>query len=793
MLLSLQTFGPYELDELLGRGRTGEVHRAWDTHRHRTVALRIVAPGPSADPRFRARFLRDWGLAAQLDEAHVVPVHEVGEIDGRLFVDTELVDGRDLSAVLAAEGPLPAGRAVDVVGQVAAALDAAHAHGLVHGDVRPGTVLLSGHSARPHCHLVGFGTVGDGSPGYVAPERLSGRPADSRADVYSLACLLRELLTGAPPGGAGPVPPALAAVVARGTAEDPDRRPPSAGDLARAARTAIAPAPDTVPLRPAPAAAAVPAGTVRGRSAPGADRGRHRSATASRPGPRPGRRRGLAAALLAGALALAGAGGVAATQLTSDASDAPAPTPVAVESVDDPGRDPFVPTPGQPPPGTPAAASGTDDPAQGSTGTTAGTDDPSSGGAAPTSATEDPSAGTDEPGPGAGTPVAAPGGAVTGDVPGLYGGGGEEVCDAAGMVAFLAEHPDRGAAWAGVEDVPTEEIDDYLATLTPVVLRFDTAVTNHGFADGRATPFQSVLQAGTAVLVDDAGVPQVRCVCGNPLGPPAARPSPEYRGDPWPGFALDTVVVVESSPAPVPAFVLVDDATGAVATRPVGTAGDVDSVADPALAERARVIGTQPAPPPPSTGTTSAGPSVAVPPDAGSPGDDPTGDGSAPAGRSGGSGGSSAPDPGPGTGGTSGGDPPRRGSGEQPADPPADDGPAGDGPVDETPAEQVPTTDGRPAGETPTTEPPTTEPPADEPPADEPPADEPPADEPPAQESPGEDAPTQDTAGEDAPTQESPAEDTPTEDTDATPADEAPTTDTPTTDTPTTDEGTSTP
>ncbi|MGR7023249.1 DUF6777 domain-containing protein [Geodermatophilus sp. URMC 62] len=767
MLLSLQTFGPYELDELLGRGRTGEVHRAWDTHRHRTVALRIVAPGPSADPRFRARFLRDWRLAARLDEPHVVPVHEVGEFDGRLFVDTELVDGRDLAAVLAAEGPLPADRAVDVVGQVAAALDAAHAHRLVHGDVRPGTVLLSGHSARPHCHLVGFGTGGDGSPGYVAPERLSGRPADSRADVYSLACLLRELLTGAPPGSAGPVPPALAAVVARGTAEDPDRRPPSAGDLARAARTAIAPAPATVPLRK-PAATPVPAGTVRGRSAPGADRGRHRSAAAARPGPRPGRRRGLAAALLAGALALAGAGGVAATQLTSDASDTRAPTPVAVESVDDPGRDPFVPTPGQSPPGTPAAASGTDDPAQGSAGTTAGTDDPSSGGTAPPSGAQAPSAGTDDPGPGAGTPAAAPGGAVTGDLPGLYGGGGEEVCDAAGMAAFLAEHPDRGAAWAGVEDVPTEGIDDYLATLTPVVLRFDTAVTNHGVADGRATPFQSVLQAGTAVLVDDAGVPQVRCVCGNPLGPPAPRSSPEYQGDPWPGFAPDTVVVVESSPAPVPAFVLVDDATGAVATRPVGTAGDVDRVADPALAERARVLGMQPAPPPPGTGTTSAGPSVADPPDAGPPGDDPTGgsptgDGPAPAGRSGGSGGSggsSAPDPGPGTGGTSGGDPPRRDSGEQPADPPADDGPAGDGPVDETPAQDTP---------------------AQDTPAQDTAGEDAPTQQTPAQDTAGEDAPTQqtptqETSTQDTPTADTPTADTPTEDTDATPADEAPTT-----------------
>ncbi|MEX5720672.1 serine/threonine-protein kinase, partial [Geodermatophilus maliterrae] len=254
----------------MGHGRTGEVHRAWDTRRHRTVALRLLLPELTHDEQFRARLHRDCQAAAELDEPHVVAVHDFGEIDGRLYVDTELVDGRDLAAVLAADGPLPADRAVDVVAQVAAALDAAHAHGLVHGDVRPSHVLLSGHSARPQCHLTGFGTGGSaGALGYVAPEHLTGRPADHRVDVHALACLLHEALTGRPPSrgtdvtepdaahldrvpprpseAVPSVPRALDDVVARGTAEDPDERHPSAGALALAARAALRPVP---PARP---------------------------------------------------------------------------------------------------------------------------------------------------------------------------------------------------------------------------------------------------------------------------------------------------------------------------------------------------------------------------------------------------------------------------------------------------------------------------------------------------------------------------------------------------------------
>ncbi|WP_175551542.1 DUF6777 domain-containing protein [Geodermatophilus amargosae] len=851
-LLPLQTFGPYELDELLGRGRTGEVHRAWDTSRHRTVALRILLPALTADARFRDRFLGDCRRAAEVDEPHVVAVHGAGEIDGRLYVDTQLVDGRALSAVLAAEGPLPPDRAVDVVGQVAAALDAAHASGLVHGDVTPSDVLLSGHSARPDCHLTGFGLAGagGGSVGYVAPEHLTGRPVDHRVDVHALACLLYELLTGRPPPrGTGPgaeplprpsavvgsVPEALDGVVARGMAADPDQRHRSAGELARAARAALVRAPDTVPLRSAPPApptagagasrAVVPAagaGVARGASPSASHAGRHRPLA---PGARSGRRRRLVAALVTGGLALATAGGVAATQLVSDASDAPAATPVSLEPVDAPGEDPFVPMPGQTPPGTADPAPGTagadraptpgpDDPARGTDDSARETGDPTSGtdDTGPEAATPDggtaggytpgegtpdggspeedsPDGGTpdegtpdggspDEGTAGGGTPVVAAGSPVTGDEPGLYGGSGEEVCDVAAMTAFLAEHPDRAAAFADVQDVPTEGIGEHLASLTPVVLRFDTAVTNHGFVDGRATPFQSVLQAGTAVLVDDSGVPQVRCVCGNPLDPPASRPSPEYRGDPWPGFTPATVVVVESSPTPVSALVVVDQATGVVEARPVGTTGDADRPVDPALAERARALGTEQGTSASGSGTPSADPSVTDPDGSGpsvpdpSPaegsagtGGPPTDGGSPPA--EGEPGATTAPDPGAGTGGSPDADPPGPGVPEQPGERPADSGttgdpPAGDAPAEEAPPQEAPASEApapeAPAPEAPAPEAPTREAPAPEAPAPEAPAPEAPAPEAPAPEAPAPEAPA---PAPEAPAPEAPAPEAP--------------------------------
>ena len=272
-----ETFGPYRLGELLGRGGMGTVHRAHDTRRERTVALKRLNDGLAGDPGYRERFRRECRLAARLSSPHVVPIHDFGEIDGVLFLDMRLVDGRGLDTVLL-DGALTPDRAVRTVEQVAHALDAAHIAGLVHRDVKPSNVLVG--EPDGFVHLADFGIARSLAPGtrsaltgtgaapgtlaYLAPEVFAGTTADHRADVYALACVLFEALTGRRPfdGEAAQlmyhhlqmpppdpaevspgVPAALGDVVRRGMAKDPDARPGSAGELARAARQALASGP----------------------------------------------------------------------------------------------------------------------------------------------------------------------------------------------------------------------------------------------------------------------------------------------------------------------------------------------------------------------------------------------------------------------------------------------------------------------------------------------------------------------------------------------------------------------
>jgi Protein kinase domain len=286
----IEMFGPYRVGDLLGRGGMGEVHRATDTSQdERVVALKLLAPHLSADESYRERFRRECELAARLDEPHVVPIHRYGEIEGRLFLDMQLVDGRDLAAELTQVGPLHPERAIGIVTQVAAALDAAHRSGLVHRDVKPSNILLAApRPGRPDFAqltdfgiAVGPGGVGDadGTVEYLAPERLLGAPADHRVDVYALACVLHELLTGlrAFPGAdfAAQVyghlhlpaprptdtfswlPPALDNVVALGMAKNPGQRYPTAGAFADDALAALGPgATMIVPAAHAPSGSA---------------------------------------------------------------------------------------------------------------------------------------------------------------------------------------------------------------------------------------------------------------------------------------------------------------------------------------------------------------------------------------------------------------------------------------------------------------------------------------------------------------------------------------------------------
>lgn len=293
-------FGPYELKSLIGVGGMGEVYRAYDTVKERTVAVKLLRTEIAADASFQERFRRESRVAARLQEPHVIPVHDFGEIDGVLYIDMRLVEGASVKELLRSSGPLTPERATAIVTQVAAALDAAHADGLVHRDIKPENVLLT---PDDFAYLVDFGIahVGGeasvtmtgvliGSSAYMAPERFSGGPVGPAADVYALTCLLYEMMIGRPPYEAGDlrqlmsahmfspaprpsimrrgIPRAFDEVVAKGMAKDAVDRYPSAGELAKAARVATTsgasaapPPPPPVPPAPAPAPPPLPSPT----------------------------------------------------------------------------------------------------------------------------------------------------------------------------------------------------------------------------------------------------------------------------------------------------------------------------------------------------------------------------------------------------------------------------------------------------------------------------------------------------------------------------------------------------
>ncbi|BCZ20583.1 non-specific serine/threonine protein kinase [Mycobacterium senriense] len=265
-------FGPYRLLRLLGRGGMGEVYEAEDTRKHRVVALKLISPQFSGDPMFRARMQREADAAGRLTEPHVVPIHDYGEIDGLLYLDMRLIDGIDLSTLLKRFGALSPPRAVAIVRQVAAALDAAHSSGVTHRDVKPENILIT---RDDFAYLVDFGIaraaadpqltqtgVAMGSYHYMAPERFTDHEVTYRADIYSLTCVLLECLTGSPPYRTtsieravaahltepaprpsqlrpGSIPAALDEVIARGMAKSPEERYRSAGELAAAANDAL--------------------------------------------------------------------------------------------------------------------------------------------------------------------------------------------------------------------------------------------------------------------------------------------------------------------------------------------------------------------------------------------------------------------------------------------------------------------------------------------------------------------------------------------------------------------------
>jgi serine/threonine-protein kinase len=263
----------YRIEELLGRGGMGVVYRAYDLRLKRPVALKLVAPSLALDERFRVRFARETELLMSLEHPNVVPIYDAGDVDGRVYLAMRLVDGSDLGSLLRTEGAaLEPARALAICTQIGSALDAAHAGGLVHRDVKPSNVLLD---RSEHVYLADFGLtrrlddqVTDpaedrsiGTPAYLAPEQLEGQSVDGRADIYSLGCLLYECLTGEhvfprssrlaqawahleeEPPRASRTRPALTdavdRVISRAMAKEPDQRYPTCAALNSAASEAL--------------------------------------------------------------------------------------------------------------------------------------------------------------------------------------------------------------------------------------------------------------------------------------------------------------------------------------------------------------------------------------------------------------------------------------------------------------------------------------------------------------------------------------------------------------------------
>jgi hypothetical protein len=261
--------GGFTIVRELGAGGMGTVYLAHDEQLDRNVALKVIAPRLAGDPEFQRRFESEARSAAAIDDPHAVPIFSAGSEDERLFIAMRFVDGTDLRAVLAERGALEPAEAVAILADVASALDAAHAAGFVHRDVKPANILLAERLGKQTAFLTDFGLTKGlqaggtqltgtgqwiGTLDYVAPEQMTDGQVDARTDVYALGCVLHEALTGSVPFPGtdmqkmwghvnDPLPAlgraeALEGVVAQATAKSPDDRFQSAGDLARAAAAA---------------------------------------------------------------------------------------------------------------------------------------------------------------------------------------------------------------------------------------------------------------------------------------------------------------------------------------------------------------------------------------------------------------------------------------------------------------------------------------------------------------------------------------------------------------------------
>jgi serine/threonine-protein kinase len=303
------TVAGYRIEALIGKGGMGVVYRAFDPRLERRVALKLLPAERALDGRFRARFARESRQAAAIEHPCIVPVHDAGDADGMLYIAMRYVEGTDLGQVIRQDGPLDPERVLRLLADIADALDAAHARGLVHRDVKPSNILVETTNAAEHAYLTDFGASRQargsdtltvtgqflGTANYAAPEQIADGTASSRSDVYSLGAVLFESLTGQPPfvretpvavlwahvnepvpspSALRPVLPAeIDAVLARALAKNADERYPTCAAIVEAARTAFGlsqPTGAATPTSPVPRALeqhceAVLAEMLRGR------------------------------------------------------------------------------------------------------------------------------------------------------------------------------------------------------------------------------------------------------------------------------------------------------------------------------------------------------------------------------------------------------------------------------------------------------------------------------------------------------------------------------------------------
>jgi serine/threonine protein kinase len=298
----------FRIESVLGRGGMSVVYVAEQMRLGRKVALKVLTTELAWDEQFRERFVRESHIAATIDHPNIIPIYDAGEADGLLYIAMRFVQGPDLKEILK-RGNLGVGRTIFIVEQLASALDAAHAHALVHRDVKPGNILLE--ESTDHAYLTDFGVAKQttargltstghflGTVEYAAPEQIEGGPVDARTDVYALGCVLYECLTSSPPFSHGTehavlhahlvdpppsvsrvrpeLPHAFDGVIATAMAKVPDDRFASCGELAHAARNAASGASRRVdgrPQRRAETIASTPAPrpTPPSRSEPGPD------------------------------------------------------------------------------------------------------------------------------------------------------------------------------------------------------------------------------------------------------------------------------------------------------------------------------------------------------------------------------------------------------------------------------------------------------------------------------------------------------------------------------------------